>query len=378
MSTLRESVIRLWETLRRTRTDRDLEEELRLHLELAGEDARRRSGPPDPHLRAATIRAVGVAQAMEALRDQRGLPWLQDLVGDLRYGCRMLARNPGFTVVAVLSLAIGIGANTAVFSFADTLLLRPLTVPRPSEVLTVGSTSPSTIRPILLASYRDDVDVRDRSQSFEGLVAFTHTVVGFASEPDTLPKLTIGMLERAYPDTNRNQTITARTELQARIAAAPPIARLLLMLNLLAVIGGVLGLGVGDAGVTMFRQFQIPTDLPIVVVATFIYRGFQQQLGNGPGFRTDHLLMMSLAPTQLHDSESQAEQFFERVAEQARRVPGVQSAALTRFMPMDGLPPSVTIIPEGFQFPAGKDSATVAGSIVSCSLRICQPGARPV
>ena len=58
---------------------------------------------------------------------------------DVRYGCRMLAANPGFTLVAVLSLALGIGANAAAFSWADALLLRPLTVARPSEVLTVGS-----------------------------------------------------------------------------------------------------------------------------------------------------------------------------------------------------------------------------------------------
>jgi len=219
-------------------------------------------------------------------------------------------------------------------------------------------------------------------------------------------------------------------------AGRPRIVRQLITESLLiAVMGGVLGLGVGYAGVTMFRRFQIPTDLPIVasfnldrrvllaslvvallsavlfglapairstradltavmkatdaagfgrrrwgrallvagqvavsvvllVVATFIYRGFQQQLGNGPGFRTDHLLMMSLAPGQLHYTESQAARFFERLAEEARRVPGVQSAALTRYMPMDGLPPSLTIVPEGFEFPAGKDSATVARSIV--------------
>ena len=59
---------------------------------------------------------------------------------DIRYGCRMLAASPGFTVVAVLSLAIGIGANCAIFSFADALLLRPLPVARPGEVFTVGST----------------------------------------------------------------------------------------------------------------------------------------------------------------------------------------------------------------------------------------------
>ena len=64
--------------------------------------------------------------------------------------------------------------------------------------------------------------------------------------------------------------------------------------------------------------------------------------------------MMSLAPSQLRYSEAQAERFFERVAEHARLVPGVKSAALTRFMPMDGLPPPVTIVPEGFQFPAGQ------------------------
>src|SRR6185503_18338821 len=112
----------------------------------AEEDARRRGLDLDDASRAARIEAGGVSQAMEALRDQRGLPWLDDLARDLSYGLRMLAKNPGFTCVAVLSLAIGIGANTAIFSFADGLLLRPLSVPSPGEVLTVGSTSSATLR----------------------------------------------------------------------------------------------------------------------------------------------------------------------------------------------------------------------------------------
>ena len=65
--------------------------------------------------------------------------WLERLWQDTRYGCRMLAANPGFTLVAVCSLALGIGANCAAFSWADALLLRPLTVARPGEVVTVGS-----------------------------------------------------------------------------------------------------------------------------------------------------------------------------------------------------------------------------------------------
>lgn len=67
--------------------------------------------------------------------------WFERLWQDIKYGCRMLEGSPGFTTIAVLSLAIGIGANSAIFSFADALLLRPLPVARPGEVLTVGSTA---------------------------------------------------------------------------------------------------------------------------------------------------------------------------------------------------------------------------------------------
>jgi len=129
---------------------------------------------------------------MEAVRDQRGLPWLDDLARDLRHGFLLLRANPVFAGAAVLSLALGVGANTAVFSFADALLLRPLTVPRPGEVLTVGSRD-ATGRG-LVASYRDYVDVRDRSKSFDGLVAFTTATAVFATEPDTLPRPSMGML----------------------------------------------------------------------------------------------------------------------------------------------------------------------------------------
>src|SRR5262249_23886427 len=96
-----------------------------------------------------------------------------------------------FTSVAVLSLAIGIGANTAIFSFADALLLRPLPVARPGEVLTVGSRSSfeALNASSLVSSYRDYVDIRDRSHSFNGLAAFSYATVGFAADPAATPKL---------------------------------------------------------------------------------------------------------------------------------------------------------------------------------------------
>jgi predicted permease len=538
----------------------------------------------------------------------------------------MLTASPGFASIAVLSLAIGVGANCAIFSFADALLLRPLPVARPGEIFTVGSMA--TVEAFgsssLVSSYRDYVDIRDRSKSFDGLAAFTYLTAGFASDPKAVSKLKMGMLvsgnlfavmgveptigrafrreedqvpgrdavvvlgrtmweqefgsdpavlgrsvringgaftvigvappaftgldqyvrtdffvplmmsprlisdpkaasleardarnlklkgrleagvtqadaqtelttiaadlERAYPDTNKNRRLTVRTELQARMAEDPPDATLIEMLStlalavlfvacanvaglltsrapvraremalrlaigagrgrlvrqlvteslLIAVAGGMLGLGIGYAGMTLFRQIELPTDLPILlsfqmdrrallfslvvaiasavlfglvpaiqatradltavmkasdsvapgrrrrwgravlvagqvavsvvllVVAMFMYRGFRQQLASGPGYRTDHLLMMSFDTTLLRYTEAQSQQFFETVAERARAVAGVKSVTITTSVPMSNdSVGSETIVPEGFQFPVGKDSTTVLASRV--------------
>ncbi len=104
----------------------------------------------------------------------------------------MLFKNPAFTLVAVLSLAIGIGVNAAMFSLADALLLRPLSVSRPGEVVSVESKTPS--EPCWRFSYRDYLDFRDRSKSFAGLVAFTTSTFGFSARPDDLPQMKMGML----------------------------------------------------------------------------------------------------------------------------------------------------------------------------------------
>ena len=111
---------------------------------------------------------------------------------DLRFAVRMLFKNPAFTLVAVLSLAIGIGVNAAMFSLADALLLRPLSVSRPGEVVSVESKTPSKTSGDL--SYRDYLDFRDRSKSFAGLVAFTTSTFGFSARPDDLPQMKMGML----------------------------------------------------------------------------------------------------------------------------------------------------------------------------------------
>jgi predicted permease len=108
----------------------------------------------------------------------------------------MLVKNPGFTFVAIVSIAIGVGANAATFSLADTLVFRPLTVPRASEIVTVTTVTPrSGFAPPTSAalSYADYVDVRDRSRSFSGLVGFQLVVAGVSDGPNEPAQRKFGM-----------------------------------------------------------------------------------------------------------------------------------------------------------------------------------------
>jgi putative ABC transport system permease protein len=193
MTTRREWIRRLWSTLRPARSDRDLEGELRLHVQLAAEDRRRRGASRESAAHTAAIEAGGIAHAMEALRDQRGLPRLDDLLRDVRHACRLLRRSPLFAAVAVASLALGVGANSAMFSLADELILRPLPVRDPGAIVTVSAAALDQGSGGRL-SYPNYRDLRRTSQSFDGLVAEDVTAASFARSRDAVRDMRIGML----------------------------------------------------------------------------------------------------------------------------------------------------------------------------------------
>ncbi|MGO9273741.1 MAG: ADOP family duplicated permease [Terriglobia bacterium] len=119
---------------RRRQREQELDEEVQAHLRMATRE-RMEQGETAEQARASAVREFGnVALVKEVTRDMWGFRWLETLLQDLRYGARMLARNPGFTVVAVIALALGIGANTAIFSLMDAVMLKMLPVKNPQEL----------------------------------------------------------------------------------------------------------------------------------------------------------------------------------------------------------------------------------------------------
>ncbi len=168
MGRLREWASRLWGTLTSRRQDRELEEELRQHLEFAAEDARRRGHVSDDDVRAIRLRAGGITQAMEAGRAQRGLPWLEDAVRDVGYALRMFRRAPSFTIVAVTTLALGIGANTAIFTVVNATLLKRLPVPDRDRLVYVQREKNGGLFP-----YPMYTALRDGTQTFDGVAAWS-------------------------------------------------------------------------------------------------------------------------------------------------------------------------------------------------------------
>jgi predicted permease len=177
---IREWWQRLAGALRRGRSDADLEEELRIHMELAAEDAHRRGALVPEARRTARLRSGGALQALDALRDQRGLSWAEDLMRDVRHGLRTLRRTPSFTAVAVLTLALGTGANAAIYQLLDAIRLRALPVNAPAQLAIVrladmtrwngrrSSTYPVFTHP--LWEY-----FRDHQTIFNGVFAWSNT-----------------------------------------------------------------------------------------------------------------------------------------------------------------------------------------------------------
>jgi putative ABC transport system permease protein len=156
---------------RRSQFDRDLEEEMRLHREMREQEQIEEGVAPEEARYAVRRRFGNDLVLREESRDMWGWNWLENLFQDVRYGLRMLVKNPGFTAVAVLTLALGIGANTAIFSFVDAVLLEPVPFPHPEQIVQVWEKPPDEHRNVI--STLTFLDWRNQNTVFEAMAAQT-------------------------------------------------------------------------------------------------------------------------------------------------------------------------------------------------------------
>jgi putative ABC transport system permease protein len=162
---------RLRSLFRRAQLDRDLDAEMAAHIELAIEENLQRGLSPAEARRQALLRFGGPQQAKEGHREARSLPLLETLLQDLRFAFRTLRKSLGFTAIAVLTLALGIGASTSIFSVVDAVLLRPLPYPNPQQIVTVWELSANGRR--MHFADPNFLDFREQNHSLVGLANFS-------------------------------------------------------------------------------------------------------------------------------------------------------------------------------------------------------------
>ncbi|HEY7213885.1 MAG TPA: ABC transporter permease, partial [Thermoanaerobaculia bacterium] len=155
---------------RRERVERDLDAEIRSYFDALVDEKVAAGMPPEEARRAAAIEVGGVEQVKERVREVRAGAFLESLLQDLRYGLRTLAKTPAFAAAAVLTLGLGIGANTAIFSVINGVLLNPLAGRDPDRLVMLWESAKDM--PQIAVSYPDYADWRQRTHSFEDIAVF--------------------------------------------------------------------------------------------------------------------------------------------------------------------------------------------------------------
>src|SRR6266481_182112 len=179
MPTLRTIVDGLRSLFRKQRVDAELDEELRGFLEMAAEEKMKQGASRKGALRAVRLELGNIEAAKEVVRDARWESFPETCWQDLRFALRMLRKNPGFTTVAVLTLALGIGANTAMFTLIDAVMLKSLPVPNPTQLYRLGDNNNCCVMTgtqnqgsFVLYSYPLYEDLLDHTAEFTDLAAF--------------------------------------------------------------------------------------------------------------------------------------------------------------------------------------------------------------
>jgi predicted permease len=218
---LRSAFLRLRNLLHKD--ERELRDELHSHLQLHIDDNLRRGMASDEARRHALRKLGGLEQTKEAIRDQHSLPLAESLLRDLRFAVRLLKKSPAFTSVAILTLALGIGANSALFSIVNAVILRPLPYPNPEQLVTLRESKPNFATGSV--SFPNFLDWQKENRTFSSIAAMrggygvTLTGLGDAEQLNTI-LLTSGFFEQLGVNPVLGRTFTQDEE---RVGAAPTV-----------------------------------------------------------------------------------------------------------------------------------------------------------
>jgi macrolide transport system ATP-binding/permease protein len=193
MKSLRRFLSRMSHFVTRRRDDERLREEIEEHIALQTAENLRAGLSPVEARRQAMLKFGGVEAMKQDYRAERGLLLIESLLQDVRYAIRSLRRAPGLTAFVVITLALGIGMTSGTFSMVDALIFRPYPVPNPSAVVTLVSTTHDSSFDDF--SYREYLDIRGKTNSYDGVVASADMeAVGFSAEPGATPRVRGGMM----------------------------------------------------------------------------------------------------------------------------------------------------------------------------------------
>ena len=184
VSALRSWFVRFGGLFGKQQRDRELDAEIESHIAMHVEDNVRAGMSPEEARRQALLKLGGLDQTKENYRDRRGLPWLESVLQDIRFGLRMFARTPALTAILVLTLALGIAANLYIFGIVNGVLLRPLPVRAPEQIVVLAARHPGS-QYLSLFSYPEFVDLQQQAGTFSDVMAYLVGTVGITADAKT-------------------------------------------------------------------------------------------------------------------------------------------------------------------------------------------------
>src|SRR5262245_27020097 len=382
MTKLRIFFHRLFGLFLRRKLERELEEEIRSHLEMQIEDNLRLGMSPDEARRATRLKFGVVEQVKEAYREKSRLGWIENLWQDLRYSVRMLVKSPNYTLIVALTLSLGIGANTAIFSVVN-MLFRPLPVERPDELASVfaerGDPGGRAMH-----SYRIYIDLRDHNSVFSGLAAHKTAVVAISADErpgehasERTDVIRGEIVSGNYFDVSA-WTVTFSLLTGILFGLAP--ARHAVSIDLIPTLKNETCAGAVGSRRSSPRNLLVIAQLAISVVvlvcAGLFVKGLYKAQTGDPGFQPENLLSAQLDPGLVGYDAARAKVFFTDLVRQMETLPGVRTASLASAMPFGGTGIRVVngIVREGDAPPLPGKGLGVGGNLENFAVEINSVG----